>query len=762
MESALNATIRDILYASMSLDDGLSTIQSLGIRASADSELYFEIARVIEEIILRRPEVANTKLTELVVRLSFSEDRVLPELLLLLDTRYTSGYRLNELDILPDMYAIPQLLDIMGEYGMAMDNALKLNLRPLIPFLTDQTIAIIDAILSRGHKFSSELTLHESHQIAWKLIEFGLFDCADALLNSLISHTKKLGLLDLNIEVSLNASLVLTELGLYHDARTLLKKLEVTVREKDDPALIASVLLQLSVNETRDESIPYESARALAQEASQACLDAIETTDCDEDFAALAGVVIGSNILANGWREGVPQAIEWLSSSLKFYEVHDESNPNLIFNHYKCLVCLGFSYGMLGDHESMTRSIEFMSRAKSVLVELEKYDRDISIELARTENAIGWICLSTESDEFWTIGLEAFERAIDIRQDLSEGGSIGEIGYLSTQLGRRLLDLRMSEGSHQAELREILTQYVPLFPTDKRAFVEVAIATYDIVWLTLRHNNTLDRRLLRLFDDLNRMLSDHQIDNNAIFIRGLSLLIPYVERTWKNLRDEAKRISNEDENLSEVAHLLSSMATAKMNLETVRLQMGIVIHDAVDRPLHEIDDLLAHYWLGQTTLARTIKAFYENKDYSELSNGLYQSAKAFDVVSRVETDYSESAEFIIATSGSLANILLRFALSLQTHYNSEIDWGEEKLTKLEVPARFDFILTEDWLGLTKIAEAYLQMVEQSNLSQAQPYLNAIFSNVTRALIMMDNIALVDRRVLNRLGQEMNRRYYLRQ
>ncbi|TXT57547.1 MAG: hypothetical protein BAJATHORv1_10249 [Candidatus Thorarchaeota archaeon] len=762
MESALNATIRDILYASMSLDDGLSTIQTLGISASTDSELYFEIARSIEEIILRRPEVANTKLTELVVRLSFSEDRVLPELLLLLDTRYTSGYRLSELDILPDMDAIPQLLDIMGEYGMGMESALRLNLRPLIPFLTDQVITIVDAILSRGHRFSSIMTLHEAHQLAWKLIEVGLFDCADALLNSLMRRTKKLGLDDLNIEVSLNASLVLTELGMYDEARKLLRDLEKQAEELKKPILTASVLLQLSVNETRDESVPYDTARALAKKSAKACKEAVEAGECDEDFTALAGVIIGSNILANGWREGVPQAIEWLSESLDFYETLDESNPNQILNHYKCLVCLGFSHGMLGDHENLTRSVEFMSRAKSVLVKLEKFDRDIRIELGRTENALGWICLSTESDEFWSIGQEAFDRSIQIREELRKIGSIAEIELLGTLLGRKLLDLRMNEGDYQEQLRMILTQYVPLFPTDTRTFIEVAIATYDIVWLTLRHNEPLNPRLLRLFDDLNRMLSDYQVDGDTVFIRGLSLLIPYVESSWKDLRDETRRFAKENKALADVCHLLSAMAIAKMNLETINLQMGVTIHEPVDSALHQVDDLLAHYWIGQTNLAQTIKAFYDNHDYSKLSNGLYQSAKAFDVVSRVETDYDESSEFITATAGSLANILLRFALALQTHYNSDIEWGEDKLTKIEVPARFDFILTEDWLGLTKIAEAYLQMVEQSEFSQAQPYLNAVFSNITRALIMMDNIALVDRRVLNRLGQEMNKRYYLRQ
>jgi len=55
----------------------------------------------------------------------------------------------------------------------------------------------------------------------------------------------------------------------------------------------------------------------------------------------------------------------------------------------------------------------------------------------------------------------------------------------------------------------------------------------------------------------------------------------------------------------------------------------------------------------------------------------------------------------------------------------------------------------------------LQMVEQSEMVEAQPYLNAVFSNINRALRMMDSVSLIDRRVLSLLGTEMNRRYYLR-
>ncbi|MFX1262820.1 MAG: hypothetical protein ACFFAZ_12080, partial [Promethearchaeota archaeon] len=96
MESLLIVTLRDVLCASLSLDDGLSAIQNLAIGNTSENELLFEIARVLEEIILRRPGLASAKLTELTVRLSFKENRILPEMLALLDVRYTNAFRRSE------------------------------------------------------------------------------------------------------------------------------------------------------------------------------------------------------------------------------------------------------------------------------------------------------------------------------------------------------------------------------------------------------------------------------------------------------------------------------------------------------------------------------------------------------------------------------------------------------------------------------------------------------------------------------------------
>ena len=110
----------------------------------------------------------------------------------------------------------------------------------------------------------------------------------------------------------------------------------------------------------------------------------------------------------------------------------------------------------------------------------------------------------------------------------------------------------------------------------------------------------------------------------------------------------------------------------------------------------------------------------------------------------------------------MSQMLRKFSLTLENQYAAYIDRSKFSGTITNIDdAQYTFILAEDWLGLVKIANAYLQMVEQSEMVEAQPYLNAVFSNITRALRMMDTVSLVDRRVLALLGAEMNQRYYLR-
>jgi hypothetical protein len=208
--------------------------------------------------------------------------------------------------------------------------------------------------------------------------------------------------------------------------------------------------------------------------------------------------------------------------------------------------------------------------------------------------------------------------------------------------------------------------------------------------------------------------------------------------------------------------LAKGLALSKRNLEAIGLETGIGITTFVDDAIREADPLIAQYWAGQSELAATIKAYYANKDYSELASGLFRAAMELRKVENITADGDESAEFIRATAITLARMLKNFALVLELRFGAYIDRSELKQKDIETEeGEFDFILSEDWLGLMKITESYLHMVEASENIAVQPYLNAVFSNISRAIRMMDTVSLIDRRVLVILGDEMNRRYYLR-
>jgi hypothetical protein len=324
--------------------------------------------------------------------------------------------------------------------------------------------------------------------------------------------------------------------------------------------------------------------------------------------------------------------------------------------------------------------------------------------------------------------------------------------------------MRASERSasldSQEPIRDILVQYIPLFPTDRRAYEEIAIATFDIVWLITRHGGNISPRLRRLFEDIDRMLVD--APQESVFIQSVSLVVPYLEKSWGTLLERSKRLAVSGSELVDVAKLAAALSVAKLNLDSLNIELGRRVQPAVDDEVQRIDPLLAQYWLGETHLIQTIRAFFTNKDYSELATGLYRTAIAFGNVLDIEPEVGECVEFIKATSASLCQVLRRFALTLENHYAAYID----RTTTQGTPPRIDenqysFILSEDWMGLIKIANAYLQMVEQSEIVEAQPYLNAVFSNVNRALKMMDSVSLIDRRVLAPIGAVMNTRFYLR-
>ena len=765
MESSLKAALREILCASMSLDDGLSTIQNFAIDTTSNPEIYYDVARVIEEIILRRPSLASAKLTELTVRLAFSKDHVLRDMLMLLDARYTNASRRAECDLVPDINALPQLLDILSELIQGMELAIKLNLRPLLPFLTDEILATLEEIYTRGHQASIELAVYESRYLTSILSEAGVFDCSEAILNRLTTISRATGLTDISFEIALDEASVLTEIGMYEESREILRELRKQSEKNNDSIQLASVTLQLAINETRDDAVPHATAREISDEAAQRFQDLLDNEDSPKDGLGLAHLVIGSNILANGWREAVPEGIERLDYSLKILDDIEEpdSTQNLLL--FKCLTGLGFAHGLMRDHDNISTSLGYLDRARTLLDALEGTKDECEVDLARLNNAIGWICISSESDEFWPVGKEAFEEAIRMREKLQKDGTASELELLASRTGYALSLMRTPGAEREQaldELQNILAQYVPLFPTDNRAFSEIAIAVYNLVWLTIRHNTELPPRLLRLLEDIDRMLSDARAHEESVFIQGVSILVPYLDESWDTLKKRAAILIRGGSAIKNAAKMVNALAVAKGNLETINLEAGVGVIEFDDDEIRDEDLLLFQYWKGQTLLAKTIKSYYQNKDYSELASGLYHASLELGIVDKVDTDFDESAEFIRATAISFSKSLMKFALSLENQYAAYIDRSEHKQKPASIEdGQYDYLLAEDWLGLLKITDSYLQMVEDSEMVQAQPYLNAVFSNTARALRMMDSVALVDRRIFARLGEDMNRRYYLR-
>jgi len=740
-------------------------VQNIEFTDNEEANTLFDVARAIEEIILRRPGLASAKLTELSIRLSFHKNRLIPELLLLIDTRYTNSHRRSECEILPDIEAIPNLIDILGELSQALSSSIRLNLRPLLPFLADEVLMTLNAIYDRRHDGTTNLALYEVHSLAWILIEEGFFEGAELLLNRLIEISTEVGMKDFAFNVRFDYACVLTELRMFQESREHLNELEAEARTQNDRVRLAGVVLQLGVNETRDDSIFHTTARDIGDKAAELYDLALKAGHVGREDVGTAHLVIGSSILANGWREGVPQAVNRLELGLRIFDSIEEKTPAHNFHVYKTLTGLGFAHGLLGDHDNMTKSMEYLSGAREILREISNYYPDIDLEVARTENVIGWLSLCTECDEFWSTGLKAFETSSKMREEQFAEGRIPEIELIGTRLGLALSQMRVTERSDadiQDPLREILVQYVPLFPTDSRAFVEVAIATYNVVWLLTRHGGDIPPRLMRLLDDIDKMLMDARVDEDSMFIHGVSLVVPYIESSWSTLLERSKMMSQSTSPLGDVAGLVAALSTAKINLGALNLEVGVRIRPPVDDAVQQSDPLLAQYWLGQTYLVQTIRAFYDNKDYSELATGFYGASIAFGEVTSIEPEFLESAEFIKATSSSISIVLRRFALALENQYAAYIDRSRfPGNPPVADSTQYNYLLAEDWHGLIKIANAYMEMVETSEMVEAQPYLNAVFSNLTRALRMMDGISLVDRRVLSLLGNIMNRRFYLR-
>lgn len=763
METRLKATLRDVLCATVSLDDSLSAIQNLAIGGAVDEELAFDIARAIEEIILRRPEVANSKLTEIIVQLAFEDDRTLPQMLSLLDTRYTHSARRADTELEPDLEAIPVFLDLLGELSHGIDLALGLNLRPLVPFLVDEMVQTMEAITSRQHKPSTHLALHEVHQLTTYLVEAGFFEGAEALLNRLMKMADDLGLEQLYCDASLDEAGVLTELGLYDESREILNELDERIRATGDSIRLAALTLQLAMNETRDDEVEHKRARLLADKAAAMFGNILDTDEVNKDGLALAYLVIGSSILVNGWRAGISDAIERLEKALNLLEGIPNRTPAQSQLMYRCLCSLGFAHGMFDEETCISDGIAYLKRAKELLDETNIVGSKAKAEQSACDNAIGWIALTCDSDEFRKIGLESFEKSLQSREQLHEDRKIPDIVLLGTRMGLALSKLRIfgSDSEEPLErIRETLLEYIQLFPFDTRSFVEVAISVYNLVLLSFRHDINLPERLIRLLDDIDMMLSEPRATSKSPFIHGEALTVPYVSKSWTTLYERADNIANRIPELTKTANMVKAAATAKINLDILSRQKVVEIKNPIESHTMESDALLAQYWKGQTALANTLKTYYEHKDYSQLATGLQKAARELSIVQTIEPEYDGSESFIKGTTQSLAALLERFSKALESGYGAVIQGSAGG--KLDIkPGKYDFLLPEDWIGLIRISESYLELIEKMQSVHAQPYLNAVFSNLSRALQMMDRISMADRRVLAMLGRVMNERYYLR-
>ncbi|MFW9794396.1 MAG: hypothetical protein ACFFEE_08845, partial [Candidatus Thorarchaeota archaeon] len=333
----------------MSLDDGLSTVQNIPFSDSDESNVLFDIARALEEIILRRPGLASAKLTELAIRLSFHEDRSIPEMLVLLDTRYTSIHRRSECELLPDIEALPNLVDILGELSHALGSANRLNLRPLLPFLADEVLMTLNAIYDRRHEGTAQLAMYEVYNLSCSLIDLGFYEGAELLLGRLMELSTDAKMDDFSFEATFDYACVLTELGMYEKSRKVLRKLEKIARENNEEVRLASVILQIGVNDTRDDTVAHQKARETGDKAAELYDLAFKAGSVSVDEVALAHVIIGSSILVNGWREGVPQAVERLQLGLRIFEGIPKKTPEQKIHIFKILAGLGFAYGLLGD-----------------------------------------------------------------------------------------------------------------------------------------------------------------------------------------------------------------------------------------------------------------------------------------------------------------------------------------------------------------------------------------------------------------------------
>ena len=141
---------------------------------------------------------------------------------------------------------------------------------------------------------------------------------------------------------------------------------------------LASIALQLAINETRDDAVSHEIARGISNEAAERIQNLLDTENSHEDGLGLAHLVLGSNILANGWREAVPQGIERLEEALKIFDDVEEPDSTQIQLLFKSLTGLGFAHGLMRDHDNISTSLDYLERARTLIASSSGSSNDYS------------------------------------------------------------------------------------------------------------------------------------------------------------------------------------------------------------------------------------------------------------------------------------------------------------------------------------------------------------------------------------------------
>ena len=156
-------------------------------------------------------------------------------------------------------------------------------------------------------------------------------------MNKLMTISKNLKMDEFAFDIAFDEACVLTELGMYRESRSILKQLETTAKKQKNKIKLASVKLQLGINDTRDDAVHYKAARSAGDAAIELYNKAMIDGQVTSEALGAAMLRLGSNILANGWREGVSESIERLQSALEIFENMENRTESQDYSVPRCM-----------------------------------------------------------------------------------------------------------------------------------------------------------------------------------------------------------------------------------------------------------------------------------------------------------------------------------------------------------------------------------------------------------------------------------------